>query len=233
VPNGWQCAAESYDTQDGCHCDCGIPDPDCDIIGSSVLNCSAGQTCSSQGACETPCQDVCTEGHRACADSLTQKQCQRSPTTGCTTWQMADSCLAGQKCEQGICIAPPAPAPNPSPDDGTGNAVCQQGARSCGSTTEVRVCDRGGQNGELNWQPLGDCPQGSYCLKGQCTYENSNPPGSGLSPQGPQTPGVIPPTTGGCHVADDSGAPTPLLSLLLCAFLALRAIRSRRAIRRV
>ena len=28
---GWTCAASKYDAGDGCDCECGAPDPDCEV----------------------------------------------------------------------------------------------------------------------------------------------------------------------------------------------------------
>jgi len=48
---GWDCNPQSYDAGDGCHCGCGIPDPDCNNPGAQVLNCGPGESCSSAGEC--------------------------------------------------------------------------------------------------------------------------------------------------------------------------------------
>ena len=44
VPAGWLCTPGYYAADDGCDCDCGDWDPDCDIAGSTIYNCSAGQS---------------------------------------------------------------------------------------------------------------------------------------------------------------------------------------------
>lgn len=40
-PSGWTCPRGFYGTRDGCHCECGAPDPDCDLwpIGLPPRNC--------------------------------------------------------------------------------------------------------------------------------------------------------------------------------------------------
>merc|ERR1719378_1663157 len=60
APAGWTCNPEYYDTQDGCDCECGIYDPDCDGVQSSgevssptLYGCveGAGAQCSMDGTC--------------------------------------------------------------------------------------------------------------------------------------------------------------------------------------
>jgi hypothetical protein len=48
----WTCSVAAYDAGDGCDCDCGSRDPDCDLDWRSVLNCTADEFCNAQGACE-------------------------------------------------------------------------------------------------------------------------------------------------------------------------------------
>jgi hypothetical protein len=42
---GWTCGLAYYDAADGCDCECGIWDPDCDISGSTIYGCAEGQAC--------------------------------------------------------------------------------------------------------------------------------------------------------------------------------------------
>ncbi|OQR90707.1 hypothetical protein THRCLA_22516 [Thraustotheca clavata] len=41
TPQGWLCDSTHYNTSDGCDCGCGIYDPDCGALTSSVLSCSS------------------------------------------------------------------------------------------------------------------------------------------------------------------------------------------------
>ncbi len=61
VPAGWTCPPEYYAALDGCDCQCGVLDPDCDL-GQQVLNCDFGQTCNMAGACEDDFASLCDEG---------------------------------------------------------------------------------------------------------------------------------------------------------------------------
>ena len=50
--DGWTCNPNYYNANDGCDCDCGIPDPDCDRPNQQLYNCAAGETCNDAGLCE-------------------------------------------------------------------------------------------------------------------------------------------------------------------------------------
>ena len=52
TPVGWECYPEFYNTLDGCDCECGIWDPDCDVQPYDVLNCDNGEVCVEPGVCE-------------------------------------------------------------------------------------------------------------------------------------------------------------------------------------
>lgn len=54
VPSAWTCDPAWYDMRDGCDCDCGAPDPDCDVAGQPVVHCAPGEVCSAEGACVAP-----------------------------------------------------------------------------------------------------------------------------------------------------------------------------------
>lgn len=47
----WFCPASYYGTRDGCDCECGAYDPDCDDPSQEVLNCPAGAVCGRSGRC--------------------------------------------------------------------------------------------------------------------------------------------------------------------------------------
>jgi hypothetical protein len=47
----WFCPASYYGTSDGCDCECGAYDPDCDDPSQSVLNCPDGYACGPGGRC--------------------------------------------------------------------------------------------------------------------------------------------------------------------------------------
>ena len=48
---GWSCPASYFGTRDGCDCECGDYDPDCDDPSQAVLNCPSGYGCGASGTC--------------------------------------------------------------------------------------------------------------------------------------------------------------------------------------
>jgi hypothetical protein len=48
---GWFCPATYFGTGDGCDCECGDYDPDCDDPSQAVLNCPGGYACGAGGTC--------------------------------------------------------------------------------------------------------------------------------------------------------------------------------------
>lgn len=53
VPDGWTCDDANYASLDGCHCNCGIEDLDCDDPEAEVMGCQEGQLCI-DAECVTP-----------------------------------------------------------------------------------------------------------------------------------------------------------------------------------
>merc|ERR1712146_602470 len=52
----WTCEAYFYDANDGCDCNCGMYDPDCDLVESDLFNCPCSDmTCSPEGFCTGEC----------------------------------------------------------------------------------------------------------------------------------------------------------------------------------
>jgi hypothetical protein len=73
APEGWTCDPDYYDADDGCDCECGIADPDCDDPEETVLNCPydmLNPTCGASGACEPSCScDGASCGNDGCGHS--------------------------------------------------------------------------------------------------------------------------------------------------------------------
>ena len=84
VPSEWHCNAAYYGTNDGCDCECGAWDPDCDDAHAEVHNCDgfANPTCVNKngGTCEAPgggsdlevCQAKCAAEHECCNVATSQ-----------------------------------------------------------------------------------------------------------------------------------------------------------------
>jgi hypothetical protein len=71
VPNAWSCLDSWYDADDGCDCNCGMKDPDCDDADARLYHCEAGQTCNSVGRCVGEVEDeIEAPDGWACPDSF-------------------------------------------------------------------------------------------------------------------------------------------------------------------
>ncbi len=91
----WTCEPSYYNAADGCDCECGIPDPDCDLPNQVVYGCPADIACSDQGYCELP----------GCGDGVVE-----SPLETCDDGNTVpyDGCSPGCKPEAGYsCTADP------------------------------------------------------------------------------------------------------------------------------
>lgn len=112
VPPEWQCSPYYYDGLDGCDCNCGAPDPDCDDSTQSVLGCSENEVCS-DGICTTlttvPYNWMClslyynaTDGCD-CMCGTTDPDCENDPlfTFGCPCYGM--TCNNGLGICEGAC----------------------------------------------------------------------------------------------------------------------------------
>lgn len=53
APAGWTCLDSYYDAGDGCDCECGVRDPDCNTAGARLYGCEEGEVCGANGACES------------------------------------------------------------------------------------------------------------------------------------------------------------------------------------
>ena len=53
----WTCSRSFYGTRDGCDCNCGSWDPDCNDPNQQVLNCGMLEACVYPGVCAVPLPD--------------------------------------------------------------------------------------------------------------------------------------------------------------------------------
>ena len=54
IPSVWHCPASYYGTGDGCHCGCGVLDPDCNSSSAVVHGCTPGDICNDAAECASP-----------------------------------------------------------------------------------------------------------------------------------------------------------------------------------
>jgi len=91
IPVGWICGSATFGTGDGCHCDCGAPDPDCDDAGAALLGCPSDATgCSGEGECIVP----------SCTPQCSGKECGGDGCGG-----VCGVCDGGKNCAGGLCSA--------------------------------------------------------------------------------------------------------------------------------
>jgi cysteine-rich repeat protein len=93
-PEGeWMCEPAYYDAADGCDCECGIPDPDCQLANQPLYGCpAAAEGCTVDGYCEIPgCGDgtfneeteLCDDGNSEAGDGCSPG-CQPEPGWSCS-----------------------------------------------------------------------------------------------------------------------------------------------------
>ncbi len=115
APPQWTCASTKYGASDGCDCNCGAYDPDCDKQPVPAYNCNPNEVCTKSGKC--------------CKPDCSGKQCGDDGCGG-----SCGTCTSGQQCKNGQCVAGCTPncAGKQCGDDGCGG--------SCGTCNAGYVC---------------------------------------------------------------------------------------------
>ena len=74
--DGWICPPEHYNNGDGCHCSCGIADPDCEGDGVDLF-CGGTQYDTSLFYCDDSslCQPVLNVGNHGCIQGTMFNAC--------------------------------------------------------------------------------------------------------------------------------------------------------------
>jgi len=72
LPAGWTCDPRGYGDGVVCHCECGVPDPDCDGGGHIVSGCVNNQICTAAGTC-SDCGDGQVDSGEQCDVALPAK----------------------------------------------------------------------------------------------------------------------------------------------------------------
>ncbi len=108
APAGWTCDPLFYNAQDGCDCNCGVYDPDCDDTSATVFGCDdANRVCAMDRTwsnCQAPTTWTC--GQTTYDDGVTcncncgtqDLDCQNAalPVSGCSANQICDT--------SGVCV---------------------------------------------------------------------------------------------------------------------------------
>lgn len=108
VPLSWTCSDSFYNSLDGCDCDCGAYDPDCDLSSQTMHGCDSGEYCSSSGVCTSSSQPSSSSSSSGCDSSIISGYA----APGCTFSDMCeaytcalDTCSWGDNAYYGDCGA--------------------------------------------------------------------------------------------------------------------------------
>lgn len=105
LPASWTCNPAFYGTSDGCDCNCGAYDPDCDIPGAVVYGCGPGGACTAEGTCGIPAAWMCEDA--AWDDGVTcDCECGASDPDCADPALPTPACADGESCTLGQCVTP-------------------------------------------------------------------------------------------------------------------------------
>jgi hypothetical protein len=163
----WRCSSWYYASGDGCDCNCGAWDPDCDDPAEGVFGCGLGET-----TCEAP--GVCEVGSWSCNQGFygTRDGCD----CNCGAWdpdcddptQQVFGCGIGWTCmHPGICGDPDCDDPNQEVFNCAGEEACARPGVCVTDTTSGGAsgsgCASSGSNGDecgSDW----DCDVRQSCM---------------------------------------------------------------------
>ncbi len=180
TPEGWKtsaCGIATYDTGDGCHCECGAVDPDCAKEGQRVLRCRYANSTCEEGLCkdpETPA-GVPPEWTRCGANryndgSTCDCDCG-APDPDCDGTKPTFGCSSGQVCSTaGICTQPSSPSNWSCVGAFGGNDGCD--------------CDCGAPDPDCYGNGNNTAPNGCYYLSLECNTAGLCEDTQGRSPAG-------------------------------------------------
>jgi hypothetical protein len=231
VPAEWICSDAAYEALDGCDCQCGAYDTDCDneLV---AIGCEEGQSCSADGVC-VGCDDECAPpaGDR-CDGNGAVVSCSDTDADGCLELGAPAECDAGSVCQDGDCI----------------ECTCDEpDARECTDDSHYRICTEL-MPGCSRWSLGISCPEDGTCDAGNCQSGaggsaggSAGGGGGGIAPDGGSGGMVLPPTTkrdppeesGCCTVAPGRSDRSPGRSLIALAAVVAALSRRRRAPRSV
>lgn len=207
LPNSWTCKAASYAAKDPCDCECGAPDPDCDLPFAATAGCAPFEGCDANGKCVSliPAAWTCSKSlYKAldacdCNCGAPDPDCQYKSlgVTGCAG---NATCGADGKCA----ACTPNCAGKQCGDDGCGGfcGLCEDSKLSaCDSgkcidpckppvACKYAECGTDGCGGSC-----GTCATGTKCESGKCKAPTGGGP---LSCQG--YCGSVAPS--GCYCVD-------------------------------
>ncbi len=183
----WVCDLLYFSSLDGCDCQCGLWDPDCDQPGQAVHGCEQDERCIRPGTCicdprcdgrecgPDGCGSVCgwcdagatcDDGACVCTPDCTGRQCGSDGCGG-----SCGSCPDGSECRDGTCACIPDCAGKACGPDGCGGTCgdcepglgCVDGACTCAPDCATRQCGPDGCGGSC-----GECAGDQECVSGHC-----------------------------------------------------------------
>ncbi|MBI2898174.1 MAG: hypothetical protein HYY06_31785 [Deltaproteobacteria bacterium] len=165
VPDEWTCADSYWDAGDGCDCNCGAPDPDCDVEGQSLYGCNADQTCGDDGRCHSgaPAGWTCNDGYYDAGDGCDCNCGARDPDCDALGQELY-GCSAGETCDwDGSCAG----GEGGAPDWWTCNAAYYDASDGCDCNCGAYDpdCDGGGAN-VYGCDPGQTCDEDGGCADG-------------------------------------------------------------------
>jgi len=181
APAGWTCNVTYYGTRDGCDCNCGVRDPDCDVAEQTLLGCEAGQTCGADGRCgsasRVPAAWTCNARYWGTRDGCDCGCGARDPDCDVASQEVL-GCEINQVCgADGRCTAGRAGTPG-GPPAGWNEAACQasyyddNNGCDCGCGVRDQDCAAGPDTHE--GRVLG-CDEGQVCsASGTCVAGEAN-----------------------------------------------------------
>jgi V8-like Glu-specific endopeptidase len=151
APGSWTCGAEFYNALDGCDCECGAYDPDCDDPEQDVFNCDPGQVCQQNGICGDtggtvdsgiPTRWLCEDENYGTGDGCDCACGAPDPDCGSAAVPaVADrGCFDGEVCLQGGCAPPEVEGSGVVEGSGTltegsgSGSASSNGSEGCSST---------------------------------------------------------------------------------------------------
>jgi len=108
-PQSWICSPDDYATHDGCDCNCGAPDPDCNQPNATIFNCLMQESACINGTCvyayHPPKSWVCAEDYYNSQDGCDCNCGAFDPDCKNHTSQLFNCPCSNMSCSQnGFCV---------------------------------------------------------------------------------------------------------------------------------
>jgi len=154
-----RCTAGTTQCVTGGYQECDDFDTDECTEWGPVIPCPVGEACVN-GACETACDNECTEGSVKCNDDGTATQDCIDDGTGCWMWDTEVPCPGTETCSAGAC-------------SDTCVEECVADTRECDGDG-YKLCGQFDSDTCLDWGPVTPCPVGETCSNGYCDTSCTN-----------------------------------------------------------